>query len=381
MNYGLDQISIKFRANYELKLLLHRVYPAFLGGGNVNEKVVSGMAELLKKRENFAVATIFDKIGSAPRTAGAKRLVRADGLTTGTIGGGRLEADAIYLARQMLLSKQTVMQSFDLTGKDVTAMDMICGGQGTVLIDFIDADDENNRIVYEAAAEIMEQGEKAWLITVLGNHSGASGLTRQQCLVKTDKTLIGKIDCDPYILEKLIVDPAKISIHAEVDDNQRFLVEPLRRAGTVYIFGAGHVSQRIAALCETVGLRTVVLDDRTDYANRERFPEPIKIMAIKSFKQLPDMEIDRDSYLVIVTRGHLYDRIVLEQMLRSHAGYIGMIGSRTKRDQVFKELIIQGYGKEEFDRVYAPIGMNIGAETPEELAVSIVGELIKVRAE
>lgn len=339
------------------------------------------MAELLRNKESFALATIFDKTGSAPRTAGAKMVVHGDGSIIGTIGGGRLEADAIRLASESLTLRQTVMQSFDLTHKDVAAMDMICGGKGEVLIDFIDAHDENNRMIYEAALKILERREKAWLITVLDKISGASYLRRQQCIVKSDRTLIGKIDCDPYILEKLIVGPAKISIHAEVIDNQRFMVEPLRPAGTVYIFGAGHLSQRIVPLSENVGFRTVVLDDRVDYANRERFPEPTELMVIESFNKLPSLKIDEDSYLVIVTRGHLYDRIVLEQVLQSNVRYIGMIGSRSKRDQVFKELINQGYEKEELDRVSAPIGTNIGAETPEELAVSIVGELIKVRSE
>jgi xanthine dehydrogenase accessory factor len=96
---------------------------------------------------------------------------------------------------------------------------------------------------------------------------------------------------------------------------------------------------------------------------------------------LPALPIDESSYLVIVTRGHLYDKIILQQVLRSHAAYIGMIGSRGKRDKLYEEMSKHGYGKEELAQVYAPIGTNIGAETPEELAVSIVGELIKVRAE
>jgi xanthine dehydrogenase accessory factor len=182
------------------------------------------------------------------------------------------------------------------------------------------------------------------------------------------------------MLEKLVAGPAKISIHAEVLDGQRFLVEALRPTGTVYLFGAGHLSQRIAPLSQSVGFRTVVLDDRQDYANRERFPEPAEIVPLNSFDVLPALPIDENSYLVIVTRGHLYDRVVLEQVLRSGAAYIGMIGSRSKRDLVFKEMINHGYGEEELARVHAPIGTNIGAETPEELAVSIVGELIQVRA-
>ena len=104
-------------------------------------------------------------------------------------------------------------------------------------------------------------------------------------------------------------------------------------------------------------------------------------MVIKSFRELPNLDVDENSYLVIVTRGHLYDRIVLEQVLKSGAGYIGMIGSRSKTNMIFKELIKQGFSQEELNHVYAPIGTNIGAETPEELAVSIVGELIKVRSD
>ena len=128
------------------------------------------IVELLKKEESFVVATIFDKTGSAPRTAGAKMVVKNDGSIVGTIGGGRLEADAIDLAQKSISLKQTVMKSFDLTHNDVASMDMICGGKGEVLIDFIDTQDENNRLVYEEAVKIQEKREKAWFITTARNY-------------------------------------------------------------------------------------------------------------------------------------------------------------------------------------------------------------------
>jgi xanthine dehydrogenase accessory factor len=338
------------------------------------------MVRLLAQGESFAVATIFDKVGSAPRSAGAKMLVRADGSLFGTIGGGRLEADAMRLAREAIAARRTVVHKFDLTGKDVAAMDMICGGVGEVLIEYVDANDQNNRIVCAAVADVVERGAKAWLITALSEKPDAGGLVRQQCLVGADRTLTGKVDCDPYILEKLVAGPAKISIHAEALDGPRFLVEALSPTGTVYLFGAGHLSQRIAPLSQSVGFRAVILDDRRAYANRERFAEPTEIVAIDSFDRLPALPIDENSYLVIVTRGHLYDGVVLKHVLRSGAAYIGMIGSRGKRDLIFKDMINHGFREEELARVHAPIGTNIGAETPEELAVSIVGELIQVRA-
>lgn len=339
------------------------------------------MLELLQQGESFAVVTIFDKSGSAPRSEGAKMVVRLDGTIIGTIGGGRLEAGAMELARECISSRKTVVQSFDLTSKDAAASDMICGGAGELLVDFVDAADDNNLKIYAEAAELAVHGKKGWLITVLGKTTETIGICRQQCLVKPDKTLIGSLICDSYLLEKLIAGPAKISLHAEAFDEHRFLVEPLRQGGTLYVFGAGHVSQKIAPLSESVGFRTVVMDDRADYANRERFPEPIETRVIDSFKKLPVLDIDDDSYLVIVTRGHLFDKDVLEQVLRSSAAYIGMIGSRGKRDLVYAEIIGNGFTKEELEKVYSPIGTAIGAETPEELALSIVGELVKVRSE
>ncbi len=340
------------------------------------------MLDLLKRGESFGVATLIDKTGSTPRSGGAKMLVRADGSITGSVGGGRLEAAAIDLARKAIDERKTFIQTFDLTSKDAAASDMICGGRGEMLVDFISAADPINVEIYSAALEIITRHEKGWLVTILENKvTGTAVAKRQQCLVRPDRTMVGQIDCAPDLLEDLITGPAKITPHSEVFDNQRFLVEPLAEGGTVFIFGAGHVSQKIAPLSEGVGFQTIVLDDRADFANRERFAAPIDLRVIKDFTKLPTLEIDEDSYLVIVTRGHLFDRDVLAQVLRSGAAYIGMIGSRTKRDLIYKELMKQGYTAGELSRVHCPIGIAIGAETPEELGISIVGELIKERSE
>jgi xanthine dehydrogenase accessory factor len=337
------------------------------------------LAGLLADRENVVVATIFDKSGSAPRTAGAKMAVRQNGAIIGTIGGGRLEADAVRLAGEAFRSQRSVIQPFDLSGQDVAGMDMICGGQGEVLLDYIDAAGDDNRAIYQEVCAALQGREKAWLITALGEGQKPA---RQQCLVRQDGSLVGRFAGDPSFLAKLTAGPAKISIHAEVLDGQRFLVEAIRSASVAYIFGAGHVSQKIAPLAETVGFKTVVLDDRAEYANRLRFPAPAELVLLETFNRLPPLEVDGDSYIVIVTRGHLHDRTILEWSLRTGAGYIGMIGSRRKRDKVYAALAAeQGFGDSDFRRVHSPIGTDILAETPEELAVSIVGELIRVRAE
>jgi xanthine dehydrogenase accessory factor len=159
------------------------------------------------------------------------------------------------------------------------------------------------------------------------------------------------------------------------------LVEPLGMPGTLFLFGGGHVSQKLAPLADTLDFRIVVIDDRSEFANPARFPQASEFVIPASFEQsLQDCSVDADSYLVIVTRGHLHDKTVLAQALRTPAAYIGMIGSIRKRNAVYDELRAEGFTDEDFKRVHSPIGLKIGAESPEEIAVSIAAELIQVRS-
>jgi len=130
-----------------------------------------------------------------------------------------------------------------------------------------------------------------------------------------------------------------------------------------------------------VEFRTVVLDDRAEFANRKRFAETDEVIVLENFDNaFGGVVIDPDAYIVIVTRGHSHDKTVLAQALKTDAGYIGMIGSRTKRDTIYRALKQEGFTQTDIDRVHSPIGMDIGAETPEEIAISIVAELVRVRA-
>lgn len=157
-------------------------------------------------------------------------------------------------------------------------------------------------------------------------------------------------------------------------------LEPVTFPASVFIFGAGHVSRAIARITATVEFRTVVLDDRPEFANRERFPDVAEIRVDQPVTMLFDLrEFSPADFIVIVTRGHLQDQLVLEKALRTDAGYIGMIGSKRKCRLIFDSLLEKGYSEEQIQRVHAPIGININAETPEEIAVSIVGEIIHQR--
>jgi xanthine dehydrogenase accessory factor len=330
----------------------------------------------LEQGESFVLATIINQLGSAPRMAGAKMIIASDGGIVETIGGGLLEAEVMKGAANVLETSGTQIKTFDLSGVKVDSIGMICGGEVEILLEFIEASTRNLNI-FKRLHGIIQEGKKGYLVTCLGK-----GDQTERCIVLDSGTVEGDFPFPESWLERIKKEASgsRTAILCTIED-QRFFVEPIFATGTVYIFGAGHVSQQVAHLTSMTHFRTVVLDDRTEFANIERFPaaDEIKVPAALS-EAFTDLDIDRDSYIVIVTRGHRHDRTVLEQALRREAVYIGMIGSKGKRDAVYKALLDEGFTRADLERVHSPIGLEIGGDTPEEIAVSIVAELIKERS-
>jgi xanthine dehydrogenase accessory factor len=341
-------------------------------------EIFDGIVELLTQRESVVLTTIISRAGSAPRAVGARMVVRGDGSILGTIGGGILEARVRQLANNAFDDRGAIARDFDLTAGDAEQMGMICGGRLRVLIQYIDGGDPVNLTFYREVAAAFELGKRAWLITeVPAGESARNGLV--QCLCRSDGT---RVFAGPYG-DALIPSPLNETRDPQVvtRGDACFLVEPLCHEGVAFIFGAGHISQKLAPLTRLVGFRTVVLDDRAEFANRERFASADDVVLLSSFDNaMADLSIDENSYIVIVTRGHAHDKTLLGQALATRAGYIGMIGSRRKRNAVYRALQKEGVATEAFERVHAPIGLAIAAETPEEIAVSITAELIAVRA-
>lgn len=259
--------------------------------------------DLIERGEDFVVAKVVDTMGSTPRKKGAWLLMKQDGTRFGTVGGGKLEAEVEKVCLETFQTKESKIYHYSLTPKEQQGLDMRCGGDADVSIEYIDA--------------------------------------------KKPERLIADFDTK----------------------------------ATAFIFGAGHVGQALEPILRYVNFTTRVIDDRPDFANRERFPDADEVVVIDSFLDAyQGMETDADSYVVIVTRGHSGDYDVLKQTLERTTAYIGMIGSRNKVGEVYRMLREDGFKQEDLDRVYSPIGTNIFAETPEEIAISIAGEMIKVRA-
>jgi xanthine dehydrogenase accessory factor len=340
--------------------------------------IFESIVKLLKEGESFVLATIVSRCGSAPRDVGSRMIIRSDGTIIGTIGGGILEATVQKLAKEVFTSRKTLMRSFTLNREGPAPIGMICGGNVDFLLHFEDASQPARLKRYEELLSALNSRKRVWLIMRLPDGEVSEGAPTA-CLFKDGGASLEDQGLPPakeFLMEASSTQPVVLEFQGE-----RFFVEPLCSEGSAYIFGAGHIGQKLAHLTKFVGFHTVVLDDREEFASRELLGSADRIVVLRSFDEaMKDLNIDEESYLVIVTRGHVHDKTVLGQALRTRARYIGMIGSRTKRDATYEVLTKEGFTAADFARVHAPIGLNIGAETPEEIAISIVAELIQARA-
>ena len=307
-------------------------------------------------------------------------IVHRDGTSVGTIGGGALEAEGQKRAGEVYRTGVSQVFTFDLSGRDAASMAMICGGRVEVFLELIDADPVNLQ-VYRSLGAALRNGEKCIMVADLGG-AGSDIRRIRRCLMGEDGTVSGKFSYPGSWIATLSEQAHRTSYPVLTTlEGHRFLVERCYVPSTVYIFGAGHVSQLVAELAGRVAFQTAVLDDREEFANRERFPVADDIIVLDSFADcFRGLEVGGDGYVVIVTRGHTHDRTVLEQALRTTAGYIGMLGSRKKSVEIRKALTTEGFSETDVNRFRCPIGLDIGAETVAEIAVSIVAELIRVRA-
>ncbi len=292
-----------------------------------------------------------------------------------------------------------------MTAEQLAEGGLICGGNIDI---FVEPLKEEFIPIYREVMKMKQKGGAAVLATLISMDGVFPKGERSKALLKVSGEKVGSLldreELEQRILEEseaLLNDkkPRVIVLTSEEGDAHRgelveprgepvgawkqmeVLLEPILSEPTVYIFGAGHISQQLSPLAKRVHFKVVVIDDREMFANRERFPEADEVI-VSEFEECFDrFSVDESSYIVIVTRGHLYDGFVLEQAVKTNARYIGMIGSKKKIRTLYENLMEKGVPKEALNRVHAPIGLDIHSETPEEIGVSIIAELIKARRE
>jgi xanthine dehydrogenase accessory factor len=356
-------------------------------------------AEILRLKQQgrrAALCTIISSKGSLPMSGKAKMLVGEDGTMVGTVGGGCLEADVWAEAQRVLKKDVSKIAAFILTEQHAGESGLNCGGKVEIFIEPVVP--ARMEAVFEEIARIRAQGEKGAIASVISSRIPPAMKDKAKLVLRADGTVVGRLGeggfIEEYVRQKaedVMREDYLTVLQVEVgeDDAQRWgldpgdtldvFVEPIVAIPTLYLFGGGHVSLQIAKIATMVGFKTVVIDDRPAFANKERFPMADATLVEDLTTVFERLNIDDQSYIVAVTRGHQHDEPVVEQAIRTSARYIGMIGSKRKITRMWKKLIERGADRDRLAQVHAPIGLEIGADTPEEIAVSIVAQLIQAR--
>ncbi len=312
--------------------------------------VIAAAADAGRAAAPVALVTVVDVSGSTPRHAGARMLVREDGEIVGTIGGGKIELEAIAAARLVASGAQPAARFSRHLVQDLA---MCCGGR------------------MEAWIEPLAGGRWKAL-----DEATRRRRARRACVLVTSMGGPGGGGMD------VLAEDASLTTRRPRLAGDRFY-DPLRPSERVVLFGGGHVARALAPLCAAIGFEVVLCDEEEAFASTERFPDARAL--VHSFDAA---EITRelgafgaDDHLIVLTRDHAIDQQILEQWIGNDAiGYLGMIGSRGKVGRFRKRLEQKGlFDAVRWSRLHAPVGLAIGAETPEEIAVAIVAELIAFR--
>jgi xanthine dehydrogenase accessory factor len=311
----------------------------------------------------------------------AKMLVTADGARWGTVGGGCLEAEVTRQALATIEQGSPALVSHTLNADIIGDLALSCGGTVELFLEPLPAEPRLAELC-AAVGRGLEVRQPVVVATALCWENGpvkAARIGESTVWLNAGAKLLDLLERGaepgPEAKEK---SPRRMAA-AYLDREAGVFVEPIKRVPRVTVFGAGHVGAAVAELAARSGFYVVVVDDRAEFANRERVPSAAEIV-VEDFRAVLDrMVFDEDDYVIAATRGHSFDAYIVERTAASRARYVGMLGSKRKRAVIWRALEAAGVDREALSRVRSPIGVEIGADTPEEIAVSVVAELIRLR--
>ncbi len=356
----------------------------------MGKDVFREMARLKEEGQSGALATVVARKGSAPMSGDAKMLVREDGSTEGTVGGGCLEAEVWETAMSVLETGAPEKLRFDLTQQEAEDSGHICGGVVEILVEPFQAFQEE---LLEEINRIRTEGGSAALATIVQpGDIDVPDTKNRKMLFRRDGSAVGEIpdySTEVWAESTRIIRNGSPTLmqftnagekRSKLTDTTEIFVEPISGQPLVYIFGGGHVSFCVAQAAYLAGFRVSVVEDRPSFANKERFPMAESFYVGEFPEIFEKIPVDESDYMAIITRGHANDEVVLEWAMKTDVRYIGMIGSKSKVLLTYRHLQDKGYDRGELiERVHAPIGLDIGADTPGEIGVAIVAELIRHR--
>ena len=333
--------------------------------------------------DSVVVATVVRTKGSTPQKPGAKLLVRQDGSGVGTLGGGCVEGDIWFAAKELMKRGGAAQHRDYQLNEDLAAEDgLVCGGTMFFLIDPIYGPDE----YLDFATQIdraYEGGASVAMASLVKPAVGTGAVVGAKLFIREDGTTEGTLG-SPEADQEAVKRATDLMVHgtneyAVTEDGAEYFIEAYTTPPQLVLCGGGHVSKAIAPLAKTVGFRVFITDDREEFANKERFPEADIILAAKSEDALPQLPVNANTFIIIATRGHRYDNVALEAAAGTPAKYVGLLGSRRKTLLIYEDLMRHGVPIERIKEIRSPVGLDVRARTPAEIAVSIMAEVLMFR--
>ena len=336
--------------------------------------------QLARAKEPCVLVTLIASRGSSPRHVGSVMLVRRDGGQYGTIGGGEGEAQALDLARQALRERRSRLCGIRRYGVSVKGGEPMCGGDNRLLIEYI-----AEPSWYALASERVLAGESPWLVKSLATLPGLTleeGVTVGAYLQAEDGAVIasaiGSAGCAGSP-----ADPAQLAAAGVAqpwfDEGELRYYHPLRAREQLLILGAGHVGQALARSAQALGLAISVADDRAAYLAEADLPASVTRLAGGFSQAIDAYAFTPATYVVVATRSHALDFECGSRVLKRPHRYVGLVGSAAKTRLLIENLRRDGVDSAAIEGLYAPIGVDIGSETPQEIAIAIMAEIIACR--
>jgi xanthine dehydrogenase accessory factor len=345
------------------------------------DSLLHEIVRLLDEETPFALGTVIHTAGSTPQKAGARAVFLPGGEILGTLGGGCMEAEARLRGLRLVRGGAPDLMELHLDDDFGWDDGLICGGTASI---FLQPRPEGQAEVFREAVALHEGRGRGVLALVAAGDPGTVG---RVCLVRPGHATTG--DLNAPALQAAVEEMARGLLLEGREEPRRIVLkepaatvyfEPLFPKPVCFIAGAGHIGGALCHYAARAGFEVAVVDDRPSLCNRERLPDAAHVLvgdiveAVRSWPKTPD------TYFVIVTRGHRHDAVVLREVVNAPVAYVGMIGSKRKILTIFEEFLAEGLASpEELARLHAPIGLEIGALTVEEIALCIAAELVMVR--
>ena len=345
--------------------------------------IISAFDEAQKLGKQTALATVVHVDGSSYRRPGARMLVTEDGEMTGAISGGCLEGDALRKALLVMIQKKSRLVTYDTNDEDDAKLGMGLGCNGIIqlLIEPVDPSDQNNPIQF--LKEIIRKRQQNVLVTLFSLQNKGDVQYGTCLLVSEDGDIFGDV---AVAKEDILITDAKaalVSKHSSFknyiteNNNLTAFIELIKPPVSIVIIGAGNDAVPLAKMADILGWETTVVDGRPTHANKERFSSACNVLVSKPENVLDKVTVDDQTAFLLMTHNYNYDLAMLRALLAKKVAYIGSLGPRKKLDRMIDELKEEGIllTSEQLSTLYGPVGLDIGAETSEEIALSVLAEI------